>query len=358
MTRIGFVLDYGDNNYEANESMLSLISALEGFGVRCSLYLPKNRNLKSSDLEILLGKREAVASSDISPKEFFRQQRIDFVVSTDSDSAMSVVSGLKRQLGIPSIIHAMTLGGWQSFFTPGNNGNTNGLKQQSLNWTDTTSWHTSLLHDASVVVSANTIIEALNWIFFRTMSKGLFMPVLQSHFYAKTAGKLNGGIALFSGNCLSDASIAYDSVLELVEAGYHVTAFGENIPASITDLETSGNVSYIRMANELEISTALKEARITVLPNRSDLCSLSGIKSLLSATPVISFSRYALGDLRPPDGLVNYVHKVSDLHHGIDSLMEIDRTVLSQYRNSLMDHVEQNVVAGRFLNLIGRNLRY
>ena len=198
---MGFILDYGSNHPEASESMLSLISALEYSGVRCSLYIPNKREIKSDDVEVLLDNREPVVAYGTSPREFFREQGIDFVVSLDTDSCMSVVSDLKRRMGIPGIIHSMTLGNWDSFFTPGQDSfHHPSFVQSSCNWTDMTSWHTSLLFDASIILSANTTIDALNWMFFGISSKGLFMPVVQAHFYEGAIQKHGNSITLFSGN--------------------------------------------------------------------------------------------------------------------------------------------------------------
>ena len=119
MTNIGFILDYGASHPEAIHSLLSLISGLDNSGIRCSLYLPGKKVENSKIDEILLEGNNPTVSNGMSPHEFFKEQRADFIVTYDSDSCMSIASNIKRRLGIPSIIHSMTLGDWPMFFATG-----------------------------------------------------------------------------------------------------------------------------------------------------------------------------------------------------------------------------------------------
>ena len=97
-TKMGSTLDYDDNHPETPKSISSLISALEYFGGRCRLYILNKREIKSDDVEIIFDNREPVVAYGTSHREFFREKGIDFVVSLDTDSCMSVVSYLKRRI--------------------------------------------------------------------------------------------------------------------------------------------------------------------------------------------------------------------------------------------------------------------
>jgi glycosyltransferase involved in cell wall biosynthesis len=331
MAGFGFIIE-GDNVFSAGvKPHLLLGKGLMklGHSVSYFVYSGSSRVLEYLPAE-MRGAR--VSGKDQGPaSKFFGEVNADYVMTDDFGNRLTLLSDLKKDMGVKTIVYSHVFGGLISYF-----GTETGIpapaRKPTANvaWSDFSKDHKINMKTSDYVISNSGYTESLNRILFGAESDAIIYPPLDTEiFRLKQRKSRNRNILIYSGNSLESAIHSENISRMLCEEGYRVRIFGGNLGSAAKRKQMRGTVEIMNGVSEKDLADLYSRSSVTVVATGWESYGNVGAESLACGTPVLAISYQpwmenandtrAARILRHGDNLTD---AVSDLVHAPSHVMK------------------------------------
>ncbi|MEM0155853.1 MAG: glycosyltransferase [Thermoplasmataceae archaeon] len=323
MAGFGFIIE-GDDIFSAGvKPHLLLGKGLLELGHRVSYFVYSGSERVLDYLSNEMKEARISGRNDGSASQFFSEVNVDYVMTDDFKDRFSLLHGLKKSIGVKTIVYSHVFGGLISYFGAETGiPPTAGKPSARRNWVELSKHHKLNLKTSDYVISNSGYTESLNWLLFGVESDAVIYPPLDTGiFKLKERKHRNGDILIYSGNSLESAVRSENISKILCEDGYRVKIFGGNLGGTVKKKQMSGTVETLNVVSEKDLANLYSHSSLTVVATGWESYGNVGAESLACGTPVLAVS------YQPWMENVNDFHVAGILRRG-DNLPDVARGLI------------------------------